>query len=141
LFTSMYLQRNALELLLRYASSRPAKWRSHSGDGCSLPTFRRIATLSKRRKLFTSRLDWLRSMACTSSSHENTVNGMSVVYYTSYQRRQDVHRSSLQYSTSPTVQAAGTTGTFAVHSKNSHLLNCGKSQSIVCTPYHVFYTM
>ena len=119
----------------------PAKWRSHSGVGCSLPTFWRIAKPSKRRKLFTSRLDWLKSLACTSSSHENTVNGISVVYYTSYQWRPDVHRRSLQYSTSPTVQDTGTTGAFAVHSKNSHLLNWGKSESIVCTPYHVFYTM
>jgi hypothetical protein len=56
-FTSTYLQRNTFELLLRFASSRPAKWRSHSGVGCTLPTFRRIAKPSKRRKIFTSRLD------------------------------------------------------------------------------------
>jgi len=61
--------------------------------------------------------------------------------YTSYQWRQDVCRSSWRYSTSPTVQGTGTTGAFAVHSKNSHLLNWSKSESIVCPPYHVFYTI
>jgi hypothetical protein len=101
---------------------------------CSLPTFQRIAKHSKRRPLFTSRFDWLRSLACTSSSHENTYNGMSVLYYLSCQWRQDVHRSSLLYSVLPTVQGTGTTGAFAGHSNNSHLLNWSKSESIVLFP-------